>query len=236
MKRALVDKIIALSYDTSKILSDPLTEEEILEVFQEYGAVWLHNGSSEKPHAELTSGKHSNGFFNCPRVLCDTKISSLFARQLAYNLETTIAEGVDWVVGSPYSAIAFSYEVARILGANHGFPRKDPSDPKKMIWKDWQIPEGSRILQIEELITTLGTTMKVREAIKKDNRANVFFHPVVGSVVHRPPELPVHYENGICVVSLLERAVWAVEANDCPLCAQGSKALRPRTHWNELTA
>lgn len=236
MRQGLADKVIALSFDPFMIPDDPLTQDEVLEIFREYGAVWLHDGDLEKPHAELTSGKHSNGYFNCPSVLCNTRISTLFAHQLLYMLGERITKGVEWVIGSPYAAITFSHEVARILGTKHGFPRKAPD--KKMVWKDWQIPEGSKVLQIEELITTLGTTMNVRESIFEGNEAEVVFRSIIGAIVHRPPELPICYENGIRVVSLIETPVWAVDPEDCPLCVQGSKALRPREkgNWEKLTA
>ncbi len=236
MRQGLADKIIAFSFDPLRISDDPFTQDEVLKIFREYGAVWLHDGDPEKPHAELTSGKHSNGYFNCPSVLCDTKISTLFAHQLLYMLGGKVTRGVEWVIGSPYAAITFSHEVARILGAKHGFPRKAAG--KKMVWKDWQIPKGSKVLQIEELITTLGTTMNVRESIFEGNEEEVVFQPTIGAIVHRPPELPVCYEDEIRVVSLIETPVWAVDPEECPLCAKGSEALRPRGkgNWEKLTA
>lgn len=32
--------------------------------FKERDALWLHDGNVRRPHALLTSGKHSDGFFN----------------------------------------------------------------------------------------------------------------------------------------------------------------------------
>lgn len=40
-------------------------EEKVLGWFEKFDAVWMHNGDLRKPHAELTSGKCSNGFFDC---------------------------------------------------------------------------------------------------------------------------------------------------------------------------
>lgn len=209
-----------------------LTEEEILHLFDLCDAVWLHDGDPKKPHAELTSGLCSNGFFDCLRVLEIPDINEILAQQLARKIK--IRCKVDWIIGSPYAAITFSYEVAKALKARHGFVEKDPSG-KGMIWRRRVLPKGSVILQIEELITTSKTFKEVRRAVGEGNPEEVKFMNVVGTLVHRPPELPVNYDDGVEVVSLIERKIWAVEQKDCSLCKAGSYRLRPKTNWAELT-
>jgi orotate phosphoribosyltransferase len=212
-----------------------LSDEVILNWFRECDAVWLHDGDSAKPHAELTSGKCSNGYFDCPRVLKYPALCEILAVQLARKLK---ASGIraDWVIGSAYAAITFSYEVAKAMGAIHGAVEKDPSDPdqKRMLWRRITIPAGAKVLQAEELITTIGTTREVRRAVTEGNAEQVEFLPFVGTIIHRPARLPMVYE-GMEVVSLVERAVWAVDPSECPLCKAGSKRVKPKTHWAELT-
>jgi len=33
------------------------------------GALWIHDGNPQRPHALLTSGNHSNGFFNASFIM-----------------------------------------------------------------------------------------------------------------------------------------------------------------------
>jgi len=213
-----------------------LPQEEILHWFDLCNAVWLHDGDPKKPHAELTSGKCSNGFFDCWRVLCYPNLNEILAHQLARVLRESGVGDVDWVVGSSYAAITFSYEVARALGAIHGFVEKDPTDPKgkRMIWRRVTIPAGAKVLQIEELVTTSGTVMEVHRAIEEGNGEKVNFLPIIGILVHRPPKLPVDYGDRR-IVTLVERVIWAVDQEDCHLCKDGSSRYRPKTHWKELT-
>jgi len=216
---------------------DGPTEQEILKIFTDCDAVWLYDGDPKKPHAELTSGLCSNGFFDCMRVLKFPNLSELLAIALANKIEASIPlESIDWVVGSAYAAITFSHDVANFLFAVHGFVEKDPVNAKKMVWPRLQIPRGSVVLQVEELITTFGTVNAVRQAIEQGNGEPVTFLPVVGAIVHRPPKLPADYGDRR-VVALIEREVWAVEQGDCPLCNAGSPRLRPKikAHWAELT-
>ncbi|MCH8741448.1 hypothetical protein IH779_00945 [Patescibacteria group bacterium] len=216
-----------------------LSEKEILQWFDLCDAVWLHDGDSTKPHAELISGMCSDGYFDCSRVLCYPNITEILARQLVQKLrlESTFRmKEVDWVVGSAYAAITFSYEVAKALGAIHGFTEKEPTDLKGkiMVWRRQTIPARSQILQIEELITTAHTMNEVGRAVKEGNSELVNFMPIVGALIHRPPVLPVDYGDTE-VVALIEKEVWTVNPKDCHLCQAGSPRYRPKTHWQELT-
>jgi orotate phosphoribosyltransferase len=212
-----------------------LPQEWILHWFDICDAAWIHDGDPKKPHAELTSGLCSNGFFDCMRVLKYPNLNEILGHQLAQLLRREGVEKVDWVIGSPYAAITFSYEVAKTLGAIHGFVEKDPTDPKgkRMLWQRMRIPAGSYVLQVEELITTSGTMTEVWRAVEEGNGEPVNILPIVGALVHRPPKLPVDYGNRE-VVALIEKEIWAVEP-PCPLCKAGSVRYRPKTHWPELT-
>lgn len=211
-------------------------EKYVLNIFEKYDAVWVHDGNLKSPHAELTSGMCSNGFFDCLKVLRYPYESGSLALKLVQKLIKAGIGKVDWVIGSPYAAITFSYEVARILNAAHGFTEKDSLNPKgkQMLWPRMTIPKNSTVLQIEELITTSGTLKNVRQAVLKGNPEPVNFLPIVGTIIHRPPELPVNYGD-FRVVALIEKEIWAVDPKDCPLCKAGSPRYRPKSNWNKLT-
>lgn len=215
-----------------------LSVKEILSWFDLCDAGWMHDGDPKKPHAELTSGKCSNGFFDCMRVLCYPSLRRILAHQLVLKLkfcQKLSNNQVDWVIGSSSAAITFSGDVAYGFKAIHGFTEKDPSDPKKQVWRRMMIPEGASVLQVEELITTAKTFNEVRRAVIAGNSGPVNFSKIIGVLIHRPPKVPVDYGDNKKVIALVEKEVWAVEPEDCPLCAKGSKPLRPKTHWKELT-
>jgi len=235
MKSGLKEETV-LDYDPRIFDNYYLSQEEILHWFDVLDAGWAHDGDPQKPHAELTSGKCSNAFYDCLRVLRHPNLNEILARQLTQKLKADGIGEVDWVIGSPYAAITFSYEVAKALGAIHWFAEKDPTDSKgkKMVWRRMTIPKGARVLQVEELITTSGTFKEVRRAVEQGNSEPVEFLPVVGVLIHRPPKLPVDYD-GTKIIAVIEKEVWAIEPNECPLCREGSKRLRPKSNWKELT-
>jgi len=223
-----------------------LTEDKILQIYEEHNAVWFFDyrrGVPGAPHAVLTSGKHSDGYVNSTPVLENPENVVLLATELIERMNSRNAFhllAVDWIVGSSYADITFSYEVARQLGVRHGFAEKNPwyddMDPQqpKFIWNRFRIPGGALVLQIEELITTLGTAVEVRRAVVRGNPDEpVRFLPDVGTIIYRPPTLL--RDSLINVISLVTREVRSWRPEDCPLCAGGSPAVKPKTHWAEFT-
>lgn len=211
------------------------SEEKVRELFVACGAVWLFNydGDLRAPHAELTGGLCSDGYFNLRVVLADPQNVQWLAVQL---VKAAVARNVkypDWVVGSPYAAIVFSYEVARLMGAKHGFAQKDPQDNKKMVWVGPTLPEGSAVLQCEELITTGGTAARVREAIAGGNPNEVRFLPDILTIVHRP-EL-IMGKDVVAITTLVRRQVRIWDRKVCPLCAARSPRIPPSKNWTQLT-
>jgi orotate phosphoribosyltransferase len=214
-----------------------ISQEEILDWLVAAEAGWVHNGDSAMPHVVLASGMHSDGFFFCRKLLRYPRVTEILGIQLAKKLKRALPDAmkrVTGVVGSPYSAITLSYVVANFFGVPHCIPEKDQNDPsgKKITFKE-EFSAGTHILQIEELVTTSGTSIEVRRAILEKNPLPVTFSPIVGVLVHRPPQLPVDYWN-MLMVALVEKQIWAVNPADCPLCKKGSKAIKPKSEWKLL--
>lgn len=210
--------------------------EEVDHLFRLCDALWLHNGDPMRPHVELTSGQHSNGFVNTSKVLVYTNLNRLLARALfnLYRLEYSLDP--DWVVGSDHAAAAFSYEVAASCGARHDFTEKaDVGTIKHQMWKRHIIQPGEMVLQVEELVTTLATVRAVRQGITQGNPHPVTFAPVILTLIHRPSDGEMHFQ-GSPILSLRHYDIQTWEVGDCPLCQAGSQAIRPKQRWAELTA
>jgi len=215
-----------------------VSAEEILSWFDMCDAYWMHSGNASDPHAELTSGMCSNGFFDCLRVLKYVILSEILANQLARKIRNRIGDQtVDWVIASPMAGITFGHDVARALGAPIStFTDKDPDQKGKMLWKRMAIPENETVLQIEELTTTSKTLNAVQEAVNVGNPNSVNWLPYIGIFVHRPPKLPVNSYGDRKVVSLIEKAIWAIDPNECQLCKKGSIRYKPKkANWQKLT-
>jgi len=210
--------------------------EEILEWFKIRQAYWQHDGNFNNPHALLTSGRHSNGFFDCLRVLQHLNLSDILANQLARKIRTVIGDlKVDYVIGSPMAGITFAHDVARALDATcNMFTEKDGS---AMVFDRIAIPSGSLVLQVEELITTRKTTNLVKAAVDNCNPDPVSWLPFIGSLVYRPASFDDENEKGDRqIIPLIAKEIWSASPDECPLCAAGSQIIpKPKTHWDQLT-
>lgn len=215
-----------------------LSEEDILRWFEICGAVWFYNGDPKKPHAQLTSGLCTNGYFDCFKALQFPNLNEILSDQLLTKLVTADPEMitlVDWVIGPSPTAIPLVYEIAKGLNVRYGSIEKDPVDSKKMLWRRSALPKLSGVLLIDDIISTFGTIKATRQAIEISNEEQeIDFLSTVGTLVYRPSKLPVDC-GSIKVVALIEKEVWAIKPEDCPLCKAGSPRYKPKTHWKELT-
>jgi orotate phosphoribosyltransferase len=226
---------VLMLHDVRRIL----TPEEITHIFQACQAHWQHSGDPKRPHAELTSGKCSNGFVDTLRVLRYANLCLILADQIVRMIRAhhdhTLPDirnpaSTDWVIGSDHAGATLSFSVAFHLNALHDFTEKG-SDGSQL-WKRFAIDPGQRVLQVEELITTTKTLNLVRQGIRAGNQEEVEFMPYTATLVHRSPT-PA-FEGGP-ILSLVHYDIETWEPDQCPLCQAGSKRIKPKANWKELT-
>ncbi len=87
-------------------------------------------------------------------------------------------------------------------------------------------------MQVEELMTTSDTFWRVRNGIRAGNGSQVTFAPVAGVLIHRSDVWQIE-DTKIVPFVHYDIKVW--EPSECPLCKAGSKRLRPKKNWAELT-
>lgn len=216
-------------------------EEEWMRVFTERGAFWLHDENPKRPHALLTSGMHSNGFFNGSKVIEDPEVLGKAMHDLFQKIEQeggelprTVGDRLKRdvvVIGSALGACDLSYELGRILQCKRGFTEPVEEDGKKtMVLKRFEIPADKHVLVVEDVFTTGGTTEQTIASIEKKG-ATVW--PILGVLVNRSGKSNLGDRK---VAAVIDRPMpmWAPE--ECPLCQAGSEAIRPKGNWDRLTA
>jgi orotate phosphoribosyltransferase len=213
------------------------TENSWLSLYQERGALWLHNGNPNRPHVLLTSGKHSSGFFNSESVMEDPLLLDEAARdlvQLVGERGTGIGT-IDRVVGPAMGAITLANDLARHISMarrGHGVPRtvclrayaeKDEgegTDAKTMVLKRTTVKPREKILLCEDVLTTGGSVDLTASAVEA---AGGTVLPFVAILVNRSGLKEV---NGRKIIALIDRPMPMWSAEECPLCRQGSEAIR----------
>ncbi len=150
-----------------------MTEDDWKQKFGRCGAFWQHDGNPKRPYARLTSGRISDGFFNGGRVAEeDPSLFGLATKSLMYRFQEMVRHGLDQgrpatlprVIGAEYGGIALSVLFAAEGGYRSAFAQKQPDGTLAFLRAD--IKAGETFLIVEDTITTGGTVLKLREAVR----------------------------------------------------------------------
>ncbi len=214
--------------------------------YREKSALWFHDGNPRRPHALLTSGKHSGGFFNSRLIISDDHLLRRAALDL---LRLYIKQGCDiskvgCVVGPQTGATRLAQLICDWIclqnrSVSNGrtcvtaSPAKNEIDGvKSMIFvpDDLEKMPGKAVLLCEDVLTT-GTSVELAAQAVHAGGGTVM--PYVLVLVNRTGLIHV---KGKRVIALIDRAMPMWSSEKCPLCKAGSEALRPKDNWARLNA
>jgi orotate phosphoribosyltransferase len=128
-----------------------MTDPDVMRLFEESGA--LLTG-----HFVLTSGNHSDRYFEKFNVLNQPRHVETLCQELAARLADTRP---DVVLGPTTLGVLLAYEVARHLGVRAAYGEKG-ADGKRFLRRAEHIQPGQRVLVVDDVLTTGGS---VRECI-----------------------------------------------------------------------
>jgi orotate phosphoribosyltransferase len=168
-------------------------------------------------HFLLSSGLHSPRYLQCALVLADPPLATRLGADLAEMLRAD-ATGVTAVVAPALGGVLVAHEVARALGCRALFTERQ--DGAMTLRRGFSLEAGERVVVVEDVITTGGSTREVMDAMKQAGAIVL----AVGSLVDRSGGAA---DVGVPRHSLLALDVPTYPADRCPLCAQGTPAVKP---------
>ena len=190
-----------------------MDRDRILGLFRETGAML-------EGHFILSSGKHSDRYFQCALLLEDPRRAEKLAQALAGKLRARDARPFDLVMGPALGAVIWAHEVARALGARCQFTER--SEGRMGLRRGFRVEPGLRVLVVEDVITTGGSAREVIEVLKG------FDVPAaaVAGIVNRSGGNPFAKDGlELSTLCAVQANAWKPEA--CPLCQAGGKAIKP---------
>lgn len=186
-----------------------ITENDIMNILEETEAL-------KEGHFKLTSGMHSAQYVQCAMLLRFPDKAEIIAKALAEKFKD---EKIDLVVGPAIGGIIIAYEVARALDVPSIFAERDQGE--MTLKRGFSIKPGERILVIEDVITTGGSTQEVADLVSKLGGDVV----AAGSIVDRSSEK--NLKISVPFKSLIKLEIPVYKEEDCPLCKEGSKPYKP---------
>ena len=187
-----------------------MNEREILAMYEDAGA--LLNG-----HFVLSSGRHSGRYLQSALVLMNIDHASQLAETLIAKLE---GESIDMVVAPAIGGLVIGQEVARQLHKPFIFTER--KEGVMQLRRGFSIPEGARLLVVEDVITTGGSVRECMAVVR--NHGGV---PVkVLAVVDRAPAVVDRFDVPFATAISLD--VETYDPDSCPLCQAGTlPAIKP---------
>jgi orotate phosphoribosyltransferase len=176
-------------------------------------------------HFELSSGNHSDRYFQCARVLQHPARARELAAGLAEAL-TALSGPVEVVVGPALGAVVWSFAVAEELGVRSLFTER--KDGGMTLRRGFSLEPGERVLVVEDALTTGGSAREAIEAVRAAGGEVV----AVGSIVNRSGGNPFDGEGpgraeGLPLFALCDVKAELWVPADCPKCKAGDRATKP---------
>jgi orotate phosphoribosyltransferase len=185
-----------------------LSRDAILNLFRETGALL-------EGHFLLTSGLHSNIYFQCAKVFQYPRHAETLCRPISDHFKH---QDIGLVVSPAVGGIVMGQEIARLLEVRSIFMER--VDGKMTLRRGFQINAGERVLVAEDVTTTGGSVKEVIQCIQKQGGKVA----AVTAVVDRSGG---QIDFGVPYFSLIQMAVVNYPPDDCPLCKEGGRAIKP---------
>jgi len=186
-------------------------DPEVLDLFKESDALL-------QGHFKLTSGKHSEWYFEKIRLIENPAALEKLVDLLAAKIRAD-GRDFDYVVSPAYGAIAIGFLAALKLGKKFAFTQR--VEEKMSFRAGFSEIDGARAVIVEDILTTGGSIAEVVECLK---RHNVELAGIYVLVDRTGGEVRIE---GRPVGSLMALKVQAFEPEACPLCKDGKVLTKP---------
>ena len=186
-------------------------------------------------HFLLSSGKHSNFYLQSAKVLENPVIASKLAKKLAKKIKKAHIK-IDTVCSPALGGIIAGYELARALGVRFIFTER--VNKKMTLRRGFEVQKNERILICEDIITTGGSAMEAGKIMKENGARVVAFSALAnrgfckreGSFKYTKLQCKLPENIPFFAIDDIEFEMY--EADNCTLCKNGSKVIKPGSRGN----
>jgi orotate phosphoribosyltransferase len=188
------------------------SKERILGLFKKADALL-------QGHFRLTSGKHSEWYFEKIRLIEKPAVLNEIVDILVERIRNEKKE-FDYVISPAYGAIAIGFLAALKLGKRFAFSQR--VEEKMAFRPGWSgLEAGTQAIIVEDILTTGGSIQEVVDSLKQGGVG------IAGIYVLVDRTAGAVFIEGAPVGSLLALKVDAYEAEACPFCKAGTPLTKP---------
>ncbi|HKI79919.1 MAG TPA: orotate phosphoribosyltransferase [Ignavibacteriaceae bacterium] len=185
-----------------------LSEKEIYDVF-------LNTGALLQGHFLLTSGRHSDKYFQCAKVLQFPEYTEKICEKISGHFKDF---EIDTVIAPAIGGIVVGQEVGRQLNKKSIFAERE--DKKLTLRRGFSLEDGEKVLVCEDVVTTGGSVFEVIDIVKNSGAIVAG----VGFIVDRSNG---KVDFGFPQFSAMKMEVISYSPGECKLCKEGLNLVKP---------
>ena len=163
----------------------------------------------------MSSGLHSPQYLQCALALQYPADAAEYGRAIAKRYSD---QGIETVASPAIGGLVIGYAVAASL--NVRFLWTERQNGEMTLRRGFSLKDGERILVIEDVITTGGSTRECIAALEAAGGSIV----AAASIIDRSNGKA---DVGVPRTSLVSLDVPSFRAEECPMCARGVEAIKP---------
>ena len=160
-------------------------------------------------HFVLSSGLHSSKYIQCAKLLSHPNLAQKICKSLANKIKKKYRK-IDLILAPAMGGVIIGYEIGKLLKKETIFCER--VNGKFILRRGFNIRKGSRVLIIEDVITTGKSSLECARLVKK------FKSKVVGyaCLINRSskPSLKIKDKN---IVSQIKLEIPTYKKNDLPI-------------------
>ena len=170
-------------------------------------------------HFILSSGLHSGNYLQCALALQYPTDARQFGKTIAEALPAIVdPTSIDTVASPAIGGLVIGYAVAEALNVRFIWTERQTGE--MTVRRGFTVRPGERILVVEDVITTGGSTRECIAALEKHGARTV----AAASIVDRSNGTA---DVGVPRISLVTMNVPTYDPAQCPMCARGDEAVKP---------
>lgn len=178
-----------------------MNQKEILELFEKSNALL-------KGHFKLTSGRHSDVYYEKFNLLKQPTICTRMCQEMADKFADS---GIETVVGPTTGGIILAYDVARYLKVQSIYAEAGKNG--RVFKRGFSLEKGEKVLIVDDILTTGKSVLEVIELVKS------YQADIVGiSVMLDRSGGELNFDCTFKPLASVDAISWDVA--DCPLCKE----------------
>lgn len=198
-------------------------------------AIYMNANAMLEGHFKLSSGNHSQYYLQSAKVLEDPKTAKFLADALALKIQENGIK-IDTVCAPALGGLIAGFALATALDKRSIFAERVNGEMK--IRRGFEITPGEKVLICEDIITTGGSAMEAAKAIEALGGEVVGFAALAnrgfckreGSELERKSNCALPSNKPLFALADFNFEMYAPD--NCPLCADGSEAIKPGSRGN----